>query len=307
MQRFEGVDVSESLACPGCGSTRTFRAPASLASGRVVAGCKTCGCHWLANPPETTEILSNQEYDRAAYDIYTQAKRVTSVDSGYRSTLAQIGRLIRSDGRALFDLGAGAGEFLALAAESGFEPHGNELAPGAIALAKERTGIDLHFGDLSSIEGGDHFDAVTMWCVLAHVTDPDELLRQTLRVLKPGGVLFLQTPRWSAMDSMALGAVRATGGRFARVLDRRVNEFHMTLNSVQGLTAKVGAQGFDVVEVRPRARYSLKTDAYLTSLGLSPQASRAAARVLDAAVDRDMMFRNVLDLYARKPIAPSRA
>jgi SAM-dependent methyltransferase len=159
-------------------------------------------------------------------------------------------------------------------------------------------------GDLTTLPGENLYDAVTMWCVLAHVTDPDTLLRDALRVLKPGGILFLQTPRWSVMDAVALGVVRSTGGRFARVLDRRVNEYHMTLNSRSSLTAQATRTGFEVVEIHPRARYSLQTHAYLSSMGLGHRASRLGARVLDTAVDRGFFFRNVLDLYARKPLTP---
>lgn len=288
--------------CPACGAAGAKLGPPSRRSGRVVAACRRCHCHWLANPPETEEILDNQEYDREVYESYIGAKRISSLEADYHATLSSVRSLIRSGGNVLFDVGAGSGEFLAIARDQGFVPAGNELAGAAVAMAAERTGIKLHLGDLSTIEEPEQYDAVTMWCVLAHATDPDELLRDVLRVLKPGGVLFLQTPRWSAMDTAALGAARMSGGRLTRVLDRRVNEYHMTLNSAAGLTSQVERQGFEVVEVRPRARYSLRTAFYLTSMGMSQRASQAAARVFDTAIDRDLFFRNVLDLYARKPL-----
>lgn len=290
-----------SPTCPACGATTVRLFPASRQTGRVVAGCKTCDCHWLTNPPVAEQILDNYAYDREIYELYVNAKREATLDRDHRSTLKRIDALIESDGRALFDLGAGAGEFLALARQEGFEPHGNEFAPGAVEMTKERTGIDLHVGDLVTIEGANLYDAVTVWCVLAHVTNPDDLLSNALRVLKPGGILFLQTPRWSAMDTAALGAASASRGRLARLLDRRVSEYHMILNSRSGLTAQVTRLGFEVVEVLPRARYSLKTHEYLSSLGMSVGASRAVSRVLDIAVNRGLIFRNVLDLYARKP------
>lgn len=294
---------TDALTCPACGATRARSFPASRKTGRVVAGCRACGCHWLTNPPANEEILDNYGFERDVYEAYVNAKREDSLDRDYRSTLDRLDELITSSGRALFDVGAGAGEFLVLARQEGFEPNGNEFAPGAIEMTKERTGIDLHAGDLASIEGANLYDAVTMWCVLAHVTEPDELLRDALRVLKPGGILFLQTPRWSAMDTAALSLARISGGRLVRVLDRRVSEFHMTLASGPGLSAQMTRLGFDVVEIRPRARYSLKTHEYLRSLGMSARASRSVARALDVAVDRDLVFRNVFDVFARKPLA----
>lgn len=290
-----------SLACPACASTTVRTYPTSHKTGRIVAGCKACGTRWLTNPPAAEQILDNYAYDRDIYESYVNAKREASLDRDYRSALSHIGELIESGGRALFDVGAGAGEFLTLAREAGFDPDGNELAPGAVEMTKELTGIDLHVGELDSIEGADLYDAVTMWCVLAHVAEPDELLRQALRLLKPGGILFLQTPRWSAMDTMGLTAARSSGGRLVRLLDRRVSDHHLTLHSRRGLTAHATRLGFEVVEVHPRARYSLQTHHYLKSLGMPDAASRTASRALDVAVDRDLFFRNVLDLYARKP------
>lgn len=266
-----------------------------------MAGCDACGTHWLTNPPADEQILGNYDFDRDIYESYVNAKREVTLDRDCRSALQRIDELVESGGRTLFDLGAGAGEFLILAREFGFTPHGNELAAGAIEMARDNAGIELHVGELDTIEGENLYDVVTMWCVLAHVVDPDELLRQTLRILKPGGILFLQTPRWSAMDRAALRAARSSRGRLVRLLDRRVSDMHMTLYSSRGLTARASRLGFEVVEVHARARYSLKTTEYLRSLGMPARASDAVARPLDVAVDRDLIFRNILDLYARKP------
>ncbi len=293
--------ASTSLACPACESTDVCAYPASRNTGRVVAGCDECGTRWLANPPAAEQIVGNYDYDRNFYETYVNAKRADSLDRDHRSALHRINELVESGGQALFDLGAGAGEFLILAREFGYEPHGNELAAGAIEMARDNAGIELHVGELDTIDGENLYDAVTMWCVLAHVVDPDDLLRHALRILKPGGVLFLQTPRWSAMDRTALRAARSSRGRLTRVLDRRVNDMHMTLYSSRGLSARASRLGFEVVEVHPRVRYSLKTHEYLRSLGMPARPSRTVARALDVAVDRDLFFRNVLDLYARKP------
>ncbi len=290
-------------SCPACGAGHPRAASASRRTGSVVATCRRCGAHWLTNPSPGQEIAESYDFDRDTYAAFVAAKRQGTLEGAYEATLQRLDQVILSGGRDLFDVGAGAGEFMALARERGFEPHGNELAPGAIEMAREQTGVELHHGDLSTLEGENLYDAVTMWCVLAHVPDPDDLLAQIHRVLKPGGVLFLQTPRWSAMDTTALTLARLTRGRSVRVLDRRVNDSHMVLYSRRGLTAQAERAGFEVVSAEPVARYSLKTDSYLRSLGVPRRAATTAARGLDLAVDRNLFFRNILDLYARKPLA----
>lgn len=287
--------------CPSCAASAPLLGPPSRTTGSVVACCAGCGTHWLSNP--TDDVAGHYDYDREAYAGYVAAKRNATVQKAYETVLARLGDTIQSGGRALFDVGAGAGEFLDLARRRGFEPHGNELAPGAIEMAKEDAGVDLHFGDLASIEGENLYDAMTMWCVLAHVRDPDALLADTLRILKPGGVLFLQTPRWSGMDTVGLAAAKVSKGRITRVLDRRVNDAHLVLNSVEGIRLQAEHAGFDVLEATALARYSLRTDSYLRSLGVPQSVGGVVARGLDLAVDRNLFFRNVIDLYARKPLA----
>ena len=289
-------------ACPACTGVMRVH-PASRATGRVVGGCTSCGTHSLLNPPDAPEVTELYEFDRTNYESWSNSKRHETLDRAYATTLTRISELTRSGGQELFDVGAGAGDFLLKARQHGFAAHGNELAVGAIELTKERVGVDLIHGDLSAIDGTDLFDAVTMWCVIAHVSEPDALLTDAYRILKPGGVLFLQTPRWSMMDKAAMATARATRGRVSRLLDRRVSEFHMTLVSGQGLSAQARRNGFDVVEVNPRSRYSLNTLEYLKSLGVPQRVGAKAVKAIDLAVDRDLCFRNVFDLYARKPLA----
>ncbi len=52
--------------------------------------------------------------------------------------------------------------------------------------------VDLNFQPIPYPDG--MFDAVTMGCVLAHVTNPLKLLTDINRVLKPGGVLVFSSP-----------------------------------------------------------------------------------------------------------------
>ena len=132
----------------------------------------------------------------------------------YKWALKRIDELIGSGGRALFDVGAGAGEFLVLARQRGFEPYGNEFAPGAIEMAKERRHRSPCRRPCD--DRGDEPVRLGHDVVRPRArSEPDELLRNVLRVLKPGGILFLQTPRWSAMDIAALRRprIRRTGRR----------------------------------------------------------------------------------------------
>jgi len=172
-----------------------------------------------------------------------------------------------------------------------------------VEMTKEVYGIDLHLGDLSTIEGSNLFDAVTMWCVLAHVSDPQALLAGCLRILKPGGVLFMQTPRWSALDATALAASRMSRGKMSRVIDRRLSDTHMRLHSSRSMSQALQTVGFETITTESRVRYSFETTHYLASLGVPKRARKSISSSVDWLLDRDLFFRNVLDVYARKPAA----
>lgn len=291
------------IVCESCGSPRIHTYPASRRSGRVIIRCRSCSLRFLSNP-EAAHVISDfyDSFDRDLFTIYADAKRSTLLDSTWRSTLDRIATVLgAARGRSLFDVGAGDGQFLQLAHSDGFEVAGNELAPGAVEMAKEAYGIDLHLGELSTIEGSDHFDAVTMWCVLAHVSDPRALLADCLRILKPGGVLFMQTPRWSAMDATALAASRVTRGRMSRVVDRRLSDTHMRLHSKRSMREALRALGFETITTDSRVRYSFETIHYLASLGVPERAQKSVSSSFDWFLNRDLFFRNVLDVYARKP------
>jgi len=292
------VTVDACLACRG----RDLRAHApSHRTGFVILHCRSCGLHFLRDRLSLESVVNDYDLDFDGYAAFTDITRPDVIDSSHATVLERIDRLVgATPRRSLFDIGAGDGGFLSMARDAGFEPHGNELSSGAIAMAQQRHGIELLKGDLSTLDAGEH-DAVTLWCVLAHVPDGDVLLDDVKRVLKPGGLMFLQTPRWSRMDGLGMAAHDATRGRATRLTDRRMAMHHMSLHTEDSMRITLERLGWEVVAIEPRVRYSLTTSSYLQSLGVSPTWADRASRPVNALVDSGRFFRNVLDVYARKP------
>lgn len=84
-----------------------------------------------------------------------------------------------------------------------------DIDPRALALAARVHGSALHGTD-TLLENAPlpypdaRFDAVVSMDVLEHVPDPLPWLRGALRVLKPGGLLFLTTPNYASRSLTAL-------------------------------------------------------------------------------------------------------
>ena len=108
-------------------------------------------------------------------------------------------------GASLLDVGCGGGDFIAAMRELGWKVSGVETDPVAVERARGRT-LDVHLGDLESAAFDDvSFDAVTLAHVIEHVHDPQRLLAECRRILKPDGMLALTTPNSSSWGHRHFG------------------------------------------------------------------------------------------------------
>lgn len=65
--------------------------------------------------------------------------------------------------------------------------------------AMKYLGFDIDECDLSSDQmplSSGSIDIIACYSVIEHLNDPSNLLNEALRVLKPGGYLFIETPNW---------------------------------------------------------------------------------------------------------------
>ncbi len=95
----------------------------------------------------------------------------------------------------LLDIGCGSGRYLNLMKGLGWNVFGVEPDAKASKVAMDRFRIQVLNSTMEEANLPENFyDAVTMNHVIEHVYDPNELLQECLRVLKPGGRLIVITP-----------------------------------------------------------------------------------------------------------------
>jgi SAM-dependent methyltransferase len=95
----------------------------------------------------------------------------------------------------LLEIGSGGGRFLNRMRKAGWDVEGLEFDPKAAQRVAARYGIRVTPGALADRRyAAGSFDAVAMSQVLEHIHDPQSLLRECWRVLKPGGRLVVTTP-----------------------------------------------------------------------------------------------------------------
>ena len=101
-------------------------------------------------------------------------------------------------GGKTFDLGCGRGEWLELMAEAGFSPVGVDLDADMLEACRER-GLPVFQGDaieyLAALDSDTH-TLISAFHVVEHVSFDQvrRIVSEALRVLKPGGLLILETP-----------------------------------------------------------------------------------------------------------------
>lgn len=98
----------------------------------------------------------------------------------------------------LLDIGAGTGDFLALAKSNGWEITGIEPSAKAKSIA-EKKGVT--FADSSQVLEQHSFDVITMWHVLEHVPELDQQIKELKRLLKPDGTVIIAVPNFRSFDA----------------------------------------------------------------------------------------------------------
>ncbi len=208
--RVEPGEIEEMVACALCGErdVQPLLSPGRPGRwGYRVVRCPSCGFLYR-NPgirPERLGDLYSGEYGRFLTGRYARNRQ-----SEYRAVMDEFAPALDDGaGRRALDYGSGAGLFMEVARERGFEPYGVDLSPDAVARARRRPGCERSYvgapEDVPEIAAGG-FDLITMWSVLAHLPRPVDDLRALRRLLAPDGMLLISTVNANSLTLKAYGA-----------------------------------------------------------------------------------------------------
>jgi len=203
----------ENINCKMCGSDqaahlltcRDYRLDKTDTRYDFVKCCK-CGLIYQ-NPRPATEEMDDHYNKNTLYPAVDKNKKIQILIKNYglRKRARTITRI--KDKGVLLDIGCGDGSFLRYLNEhTMFDVMGTEINEQYVDLIKQEYGIAVKFGDLNQLNlPGDHFDVITMWDILEHVSNPKQMLEETKRVLKPDGILLLRVPNGDSLDYKIFG------------------------------------------------------------------------------------------------------
>ena len=108
---------------------------------------------------------------------------------------------VSKDKKTLLDIGCGTGDFLQVAASSGWTISGIEPNEQARAIANKKTTSSVFDADALSKFEAHSFDVITLWHVLEHLPNLDQHFDKFKRLLKPDGVLIIAVPNYKSYDA----------------------------------------------------------------------------------------------------------
>ncbi len=117
---------------------------------------------------------------------------------------------VRRRGSSALDVGCGNGHFLYWLRRHGWRAEGLEVSAYAARRARERSGAEIHVGDIRTFAQGptsrSRYDLITLFDVLEHMEDPVRDLSLLRSMLTRGGRVFISTPQFGGTMSTAQGA-----------------------------------------------------------------------------------------------------
>jgi len=175
----------------------------------------------------------------------------------------------------LLDVGCGYGLFLERARQNGWHGTGVELSSPEWRYATEHLHLDVLNQSLSDARFADNsFDVVTLWEVIELLLEPEKVLREILRILKPGGWLMLRTNNMR----FHVPALRAGGHPLLRPLRLSPGVLHDFGYTPESLAQGLRKERFGNIRSFPSP--TTEGDVYRTGGRMGGMPVRAAKTVL---------------------------
>jgi SAM-dependent methyltransferase len=109
-------------------------------------------------------------------------------------------------GARLLDIGAAFGFAVAEARDAGWDATGLEISAAAARAGHAAVGRVVVANAHRAPFAAESFDAVTLWDVLEHLSDPHAAVAEAARLLRPGGRLVLTTGDVGSLAARLSGA-----------------------------------------------------------------------------------------------------
>jgi len=178
------------MTCPFCLSTKTifFASKENYKFQR----CLICRGLFIKTTPSKKSLY---DYYKKQF-LYADGRINEPIIRKRSKKILQNLRMSYPEAMTICDVGSGHGYFLDEASRMGFEVFGIEPSKQLANAASINYAIPQFVGTLESFIkiNKNKFDVVTCIHVIEHVMQPKDFMHSLLKLVKPEGILFLETP-----------------------------------------------------------------------------------------------------------------
>lgn len=177
-----------------------------------IVKCKNCGLIYIS-PRPTPEFFNwmyrEKYYNWSIDDKDTWTKKTFEIEIEREKIhlygLKPIFKMQEHYGyKTLLDIGTGAGYFLKLAKDKGFDVLGTEISERALEFAKKNYEVPvLNISDIREAKLKDSsFDVVALCHVIEHLLYPQHTIKEIHRILSNNGRFLIVTPNYMALATI---------------------------------------------------------------------------------------------------------
>jgi 2-polyprenyl-3-methyl-5-hydroxy-6-metoxy-1,4-benzoquinol methylase len=233
--------------CPLCSSEEAkplFEVKDHFSSQEVFSISQCPSCSFIFTNPRPVESELARYYDSENYISHSKdakgfINRLYRFAQNFNLTLKYNSIKNHVPRGTWLDYGCGNGAFLRFLIDKGLSAEGYEPSP--IAIQHNLANASLIYKKTEQIPKHDSYTAITMWHVLEHVPNPEEVLLEHYSRLEDNGVLILALPNCESYDAKHYKEYWAA-------YDVPRHLWHFTEQTITHFTEKCG---FTLVDIKP--------------------------------------------------------
>ncbi len=194
--------------CPVCGGRFKFLYTIERLNPPLqIVVCPGCGLQRQNDIPSDPAHLYDENYytGDTGYTYRDERKKIEFDNYVWKARLNKIAEFVPPPADFL-DIGCAFGGFLQAAGDAGYRAQGLDISQYAVDECRKR-GLDVRKGQIApGVFKNSSLDVVTMVEVFEHLTDPESAMTALRDIIRPGGLLLIQTANFSGLQAAFAGA-----------------------------------------------------------------------------------------------------
>ncbi|MBD2201301.1 class I SAM-dependent methyltransferase [Calothrix sp. FACHB-1219] len=196
--------------CPLCGTSHydkiyvTRDRHYNIQGSFTIVRCRECSLVFIDPMPTEEGLVKLYPDDYYSYQDFFAEKKSFLKDLIKKILLFNLGTkdpTFSAPGKIL-DIGCGSGNFLYSIREKGWDTYGVEVSLAGAKLGREAAGLKIFNGTLLEANfSNNYFDYIRSNHSFEHLVNPNEVLQEIYRILKPDGKLMIGVPNIDSLNA----------------------------------------------------------------------------------------------------------